>query len=86
MINLNDLKQEIEAYNNTIVHEVNGQLFIDSLKYPHVFTKLGLELGFKVVVLDAPTDREILCGNASSGFEFAGLKFICHAMAVIVNK
>ena len=81
MIN-SKLIQNIESYNNTRCYEMGGDIFIDSMKYPHVFAKLGKELGFKIKILNEPTNDMVLFGEESSGFNHQGQEFACFAMKV----
>ena len=81
---MKDLINSIESYNNTRCYQVNGELLIDSMKYPHVFARLGKELGFEIKILNEPTNDMVLFGEESSGFTYQGQEFGCFAMKVIL--
>jgi len=54
------------------------------MKYPHVFARLGKELGFEIKILNEPTNDMVLFGEESSGFTYQGQEFGCFAMKVIL--
>ena len=75
---------EIESLNNTKCRLINNEVYIDSMKQPHVFIKLGQKLNFMIVTVNQPTDLEVLGGDRSSGFKVNDVEFNCYAMKVII--
>jgi len=79
----NQAKKAILAYNKTIIHEIDGETYIDSMNYPSLFKLIGEREDFGVQVINRPEEREVLFGNKSSGFEHKGQVFHCYAIKVI---
>ncbi len=65
-----DIIQNAEAFNNTLTHQINGRLFIDTGKNPHTVAKivLGEDYWMRCVIYKASEER-ILWAYSGEGQE-----------------
>ena len=85
MKNKFDILESIKEYNNTtIVRGNDGQFYIDSYKYPHVFEKHGKEAGYSIEIIHAPSKEAIR--NETAGSQHAGKYFAGYVMKISFKK
>jgi hypothetical protein len=76
------IKDEVETFNNTIAYVHAGKVFIDSMKYAHVFNHIAAKFELPLTIIHKEIRQAVLLGEESTGLTANGKLIICNLYCI----